>query len=86
MGDRAPHVLGSFALSPHEHLRVALTEQSGGAMVDVRIFSDLTVVAGVQTSTGRRLAVSVEAIGCLIDALRAAEREVERRSLAGGDA
>jgi hypothetical protein len=55
-------------------------------MVDVRIFSDLTVVAGVQTSTGRRLAVSVEAIGCLIDALRAAEREVERRSLAGGDA
>lgn len=79
--DDASFRAGEIPVGDHEHLRVVIADRRGAPMLDVRIFSPLTVTSGVQTSTGRGFTVGFDALHGLIEALENAMTEAVRRGL-----
>ena len=66
------------------YLTVTVSDDREPPIVEVRAFSDITVIGGVQTSTGHGLPFTLEVLPGLIDALQSALAEAERRGLAEG--
>ena len=66
------------------YLTVTLSDHRAPLIVEVRAFSDITVIGGIQTSTGHGLPFTLDVLPGLIDALQSALAEAERRGLAEG--
>ena len=67
------------------YLTVTLSDHRAPPIVEVRAFSDITVIGGIQTSTGHGLPFTLDIVPSLIDALQKAFDEAERRGLAEDD-
>ena len=87
MGERSPSpkVIANLPVSDSETLRVAIADRHGTLILDLRIYSLLTTISGIETSTGRGFAVPADVLSDLIEALQEAERTARSRGLIGGE-
>lgn len=78
----APVILAQLPLGKQTTLRVALTD--GGRLVDLRACSPISATSSVLAPTGRGVALPVDQLGALIEALQQAQAKAGE--MIGGDA
>lgn len=77
--DAEPYLIAVVPKNQREEIRVQLAEYRGSTFLDVRIFADTGQPDHIPTPKG--IALAPDRIDALIEALRGAQREAERRGL-----
>ncbi len=79
-----PTVIAVLPKNRRESLRIALDQYQGSNLVDLRVVVELSETSGLATPTRKGVALRVEMLPDLIEALGKAEAKARELGLLGG--
>ncbi len=79
-----PTVIAVLPKNRRESLRIALDQYQGANLVDLRVVVELSESSGLATPTRKGVALRVEMLPALIEALGKAEAKARELGLLGG--
>lgn len=79
-----PTVIAVLPKNRRESLRIALDQYQGSNLVDLRVVVELSESSGLATPTRKGVALRVEMLPALIEALGKAEAKARELGLLGG--
>lgn len=79
-----PTVIAVLPKNRRESLRIALDQYQGSNLVDLRVVVELSETGGLATPTRKGVALRVEMLSDLIEALGKAEAKARELGLLGG--